>query len=56
MSVYLLTFAAMPLAAVPMAWLADQVGGPATIAAAGLVVVVTMVAVALGFPAYRTIK
>jgi MFS family permease len=56
MSVYLLTFAAMPLAAVPMAWLADQVGGPATIAAAGLVVVATMAAVALGFPAYRQIK
>ena len=56
MSVYLLTFAVMPLAALPMAWLAEQVGGPATIAAAGLVVVVTMVAVALGFPGYRRIR
>jgi hypothetical protein len=56
MSVYLLTFAVMPLAAVPMAWLADQVGGRATIAAAGLVVALTMVVVALAFPAYRSIR
>jgi hypothetical protein len=37
MSVYLITFAVSPVAALPMSWLADRVGGPATIAAGGLV-------------------
>jgi len=35
MSVYLITFAASPVAALPMSWLADRVGASATIAAVG---------------------
>jgi MFS family permease len=56
MSVYLLTFAVMPLAAVPMAWLADQIGGRATIAAAGLIVALVVLAVAVIYPSYRRIR
>ena len=56
MSVYLLTFAVMPIAALPMAWIADQVGGPATIAGAGLVVAAVVGGVALLYPPYRRIR
>jgi MFS family permease len=38
MSVYLLTFATIPLGAMPMAWFADHVGGRWTVAVAGLIV------------------
>jgi MFS family permease len=56
MSVYLLTFAVMPLAAVPMGWLAEQVGGRATVAGSGTLVALAVLAIALGYPAYRRIR
>jgi MFS family permease len=37
-SVYGMTFAIFPLAALPMAWVADHVGGPATVAGAAIIV------------------
>jgi MFS family permease len=37
MGVYFMTFAAMPLSSLPAAWVADQIGLPATIAASGAI-------------------
>jgi MFS family permease len=56
MSVYLLTFAMMPFGALPMAYAADHVGGPITIAAAGLLVAGSVAAIALLYPPYRRIR
>ncbi|MBI4493864.1 MAG: MFS transporter [Chloroflexi bacterium] len=56
MSVYLLTFAVMPFGALPMAWLADQLGGRATLAGAGLVVAAVVAGTALLYPPYRRIR
>jgi MFS family permease len=56
MSVYLLTFATMPLGAFPLALLADQLGGPAVVAGAGLVVAGAIGGVGLLYPAYRRIR
>ena len=53
MSVYLLTFATMPLGALPMAWIADHVGGRWTVAGAGLIVAVAVATVALLRPKGR---
>jgi MFS family permease len=55
MSIYLLTFAVMPVAALPMAWLADQVGIRATVAGAGFIVAAIAGAVSLYRP-YREIR
>jgi MFS family permease len=56
MSVYLLTWAMMPFGAMPLAWLADQVGGRATVALAGLIVAGSIAAIALFYPPYRRIR
>ena len=56
MSVYMLTFALMPVATLPSAWLADRIGGPATIAGLGALVAGSVVAVALLYPPYRRIR
>jgi hypothetical protein len=56
MSVYLLTFATMPLGAFPMAFLADHVGGRPVVAAAGLIVAAAVAGIALLYPAYRRIR
>ena len=53
MSVYLLTFATMPLGAFPMAWLADQIGGRPTVAGAGILVAVAVAGIALCYRPYR---
>jgi predicted MFS family arabinose efflux permease len=55
MSVYLLTFAVMPLASLPAAWMADQVGGRAVVAGGGLVIALVVVGVATLYPRYRDI-
>jgi hypothetical protein len=52
MSVYLLSFGLMPVAAFPEAFVADHIGGPATIAGAG-VIVVAAVLVSQLVPSYR---
>jgi predicted MFS family arabinose efflux permease len=46
MSIYLLTWAAMPIGALPLAWLAERAGAPAAIALAGGLVVVGVVGLA----------
>lgn len=56
MSIYLLTFASMPLGAMPLAWLSDHFGAPATIAVAGALVASAIALVALTQPAYRRIR
>jgi hypothetical protein len=54
MSVYLMSFGLMPLASFPEAWVADHVGGPATIAGAGLIVALSVVLSQL-VPSYRRV-
>jgi MFS family permease len=56
MSVYLLTLGVTPVAAFPMAWLADQVGGPTAVALGGAVVAAVVAGVALAYPPYRRIR
>ena len=56
MSVYLLTFSAMPLAVVPFGALADAFGAPSTIGAAGLALAAVVAAVGLLHPSYRHIR
>jgi MFS family permease len=55
MSVYLMTYAVMPLASLPAAWLADQVGGRTVVAGGGLVVALAVAGVATLYPRYRHI-
>jgi MFS family permease len=56
MSVYLLTLGATPVAAFPMSWLADRLGGPPTVALGGVIVAVVVAGVALLYPPYRRIR
>jgi MFS transporter, DHA1 family, staphyloferrin A biosynthesis exporter len=56
MSVYLLTFAVMPLGSVPAAWLADHIGGPLTLILNGSVLAAVVIAVALLYRPYRHIR
>ncbi len=53
MSVYMLTWSLMPLAALPMSILADAVGPQPTVATAGGLVALFIAGVALFYPAYR---
>lgn len=55
MSVYMLSWSLMPLATLPMAGLADAIGAPITVAAAGLIIAVFIAAVAVLYPGYRAI-
>jgi MFS family permease len=55
MSVYLLTWAAMPLGAVPLAWLADWAGAPVALALAGGIIAAIVAALALVHPASHRI-
>lgn len=55
MSVYMLSWSLMPLTTLPMTALADAVGAPTTVAAAGLVVTAFIAGVALLYPGYRAI-
>jgi MFS family permease len=56
MSVYLLTLGVTPVAAFPMSWLADRIGGQLTVTLGGAVVAAVVAGVALRFPAYRRIR
>jgi len=54
MSSYLMTWGAMPLGSLPLAWLADRAGTPVAIALAGAIVAAVVVAIAVRTPAeYR---
>jgi len=56
MSVYMLTFAAMPLGTFPASWIADHVGVRATVAGCGFIVTVSILAVALLYRPYSRIR
>ncbi|HEX3246452.1 MAG TPA: MFS transporter, partial [Chloroflexota bacterium] len=56
MSVYMLTFAAMPLGSFPASWIADHVGGRATVAGGGIIVALSVLTVALVYRPYSRIK
>ena len=56
MSIYLLTWGAMPLGSLPLAWLADRAGAPVAIALAGGVVAVAVAGIAVRQPAVHHIS
>ncbi len=55
MSIYLLTWGAVPVGSLPLAWLADRAGAPVALALAGGLVTVFAVALAVLVPASRRI-
>jgi hypothetical protein len=55
-SVYLLSFGFMPVTTFPEAWMADHVGAPASMAAAGALVVICVTLAALFVPSYRRLE
>jgi MFS family permease len=55
MSIYMLTFAAQPLGAVPLAWVADVAGAPASMILAGCVVLAVVVGIGLFYGPFRRI-
>jgi MFS family permease len=56
MSVYMLTFSAMPLGVVPFGILSDRYGAPITIGMGGLVLAAVVLVVGLLHPTYRRIE
>jgi MFS family permease len=56
MSVYMLTFSAMPLGVVPFGMLSDRYGAPVTIGSGGLLLAVIIALVGLLHPTYRHIR
>jgi MFS family permease len=56
MSVYMLTFSAMPLGVVPFGWLVDHYGAPITIGLGGLVLAAIIALVGALHPSYRHIR
>lgn len=55
MSIYLLTWGALPIGALPLAWLADRAGAPIALALAGGLVTLLVIGLAVLFPAGRRI-
>jgi MFS family permease len=56
MSIYMLTFAAQPLGAVPLAWVADTAGAPASMVVAGGIVLAVVASIGVFFRPYRRIR
>jgi MFS family permease len=56
MSIYMLTFAAQPLGALPLAWVADVAGAPASMVVAGIVVLAMVAGIGVFYPPYRRIS
>jgi predicted MFS family arabinose efflux permease len=56
MSVYMLTFSAMPLAVIPFGILADRIGAPVTVGAASIALIAVMALVGVLHPTYRHIR
>jgi MFS family permease len=56
MSIYLLTFAALPIGTLPQGWLADQIGARATLVLAGTLVATIVAAVAVFYPPFRRLQ
>ena len=55
MSLYMMTFAIMPLGTVPISWLVDQFGAPITIGVAGFLLAAIIGSVAVLSPTYRRV-
>jgi hypothetical protein len=55
MGLHLVAYGFMPFATIPAGWIADQIGGPATMVAAGALVVIVVVASAVYAP-YRNLR
>jgi MFS family permease len=55
MSIYMLTFAAQPVGALPLAWVADIAGAPASMVIAGSVVLASVAGIGLFYAPYRRI-
>jgi MFS family permease len=55
MSIYLLTWGAMPVGSLPLAWIAERAGAPIALGLAGALVTALAVALAVLFPAGRRI-
>jgi hypothetical protein len=55
MSIYMLTFAAQPIGALPLAWIADLAGAPASMVIAGGVVLATVACIGLFYTPYRRV-
>ncbi|MDI3338985.1 MAG: MFS transporter [Sphaerobacter sp.] len=55
MSLYMMTFAMMPLGTVPLSWLVDHIGAPLTVGLAGLLLSAIIGGVALASPSYRRV-
>jgi hypothetical protein len=55
MGLQLVAYGFMPFATIPAGWMADQIGGPATIVAAGALVILVLGASAL-YPPYRRLR
>ena len=55
LSVYLLTFAVTPVAALPLSWLTEQLGARTAVASFGAVVVLVVLGAALLYPPYRRV-
>jgi MFS family permease len=55
MSIYLLTWGAMPIGSLPLSWLAEHAGAPIALAISGGLVTALAVSVAVWFPAGRRI-
>ena len=56
MSVFLLSYGAVPLATFPEAWLADHIGGPSAMALAGILVTLTVVLIVVFVPSFRKLE
>jgi MFS family permease len=56
MSIYMLTFAAQPLGALPLAWVADAAGAPASMVLAGTAVLAAVAGIGLFYGPYRRIR
>jgi MFS family permease len=55
MSIYMLTFAAQPIGALPLAWVADIAGAPASMVIAGSIVLAIVAGIGLFYAPYRRI-
>ena len=55
MSIYMLTFAAQPVGSLPLAWVADIAGAPASMVIAGSVVLASVAGIGLFYAPYRRI-
>jgi MFS family permease len=56
MSVYMMTWNAAPLSALPAGWIADQVGAPLTVAGSGLLTVIAFLIASVALVGLRRFR